>query len=160
MDQGVHLIDLILWLMPGSIKKLYAVSQSSFYKSDVEEQASIILKNDKGQTATMSVGITEWKPIFSLEIIGERGYIHVQGLGRKYGGKELLTIGMKKKDGNVKEEVIECDPEPENALKALFSEFIKAIETGKTFGPTGENALKVLDIVGKTYKILEKNFSC
>src|SRR3989344_7493618 len=46
MDQGVHLIDLILWLMSWNIKKLCAVSQSSFYKSDVEEQASIILKND------------------------------------------------------------------------------------------------------------------
>src|SRR3989344_56566 len=155
MDQGVHLVDLILWFMPGNIKKLSAVSQNLFYKSNVEEQASIIFKNVKGQTASMSVGITEWRPIFSLEIIGEKGYARVEGLGRKYGGKEILTIGVKDKDDNFAEETTECNPEPGNALEALFGEFIKAIETGKMSGPTGEEALQVLQIVEKTYKILE-----
>ena len=156
MDQGVHLVDLILWFMPGNIKKLSAVSQNLFYKSNVEEQASIIFKNVKGQTASMSVGITEWRPIFSLEIIGEKGYARVEGLGRKYGGKEILTIGVKDKDDNFAEETTECNPEPGNALEALFGEFIKAIETGKMSGPTGEEALQVLQIVEKTYKILDK----
>jgi len=142
--------------MPGRIRKLYAVSQNLFWRSNVEEQASVILKNNKGQIASMSVGITEWKPVFYLEIIGEKGYIQVQGLGRKYGGKELFILGLKNKDGNVTEEVIECDPEPENALEVLLSEFITSIETGKMSGPTGEDALQVLQIVEKTYKILEK----
>lgn len=154
MDQGVHLIDLILWLMPGKIKKLSAVSQNLFWKSRVEEQTSVILKNNKGQIAFMSVGITEWRPIFSLEIIGEKGYARVEGLGRKYGGKEIFMLGVKDKDGNVREEVVECDPEPENALKALFNEFVASIETGKMSGPTEDDALRVLQIVGKTYKIL------
>ena len=104
----------------------------------------------------MSVGVTEWRPIFSLEIIGEKGYILVDGLGRKYGGKELFTLGVKDKDGNLKEKVVECDPEPENALRALFSEFITSIETGRMSGPAGEDARRVLRIVGRTYKILEK----
>ncbi len=156
MDQGVHLIDLILWFMPGKIKKLSAVSQNLFWKSMVEEQASIIFKNAKGQTASMSVGITEWRPVFSLEIIGEKGYIIVEGLGRKYGGKELFTLGVKDKDGTVMEEMIECNPEPGNALETLFAEFIIAVKTGKTSGPTGEDALRVLQVVEKTYKILEK----
>ena len=52
--------------------------------------------------------------------------------------------------------MIECDPEPGNALKALFSEFIASIENRKASGPSGEDAVKVLNIVGKTYKILEK----
>jgi len=156
MDQGVHLIDLILWFMPGEIKKLSAVSQNLYWKSNVEEYASIILKNNKKQVALISVGITEWKPIFSLEIIGEKGYILVEGLGRKYGGKEIFTIGVKDKDSNVGEEVVECDPEPENALRTLFNEFIASIETGKMSEPIGENALRVLQIVVKAYKILDK----
>lgn len=156
MDQGVHLIDLILWFMPGEIKKLSAVSQNSFWKSDVEEQAYIILKNNKGQLASISVGITEWRPIFSLEIIGEKGYVRVEGLGRKYGGKEIFTLGVKDRDGNVGEEVIECDPEPENALRALFKEFLMSIESAKISGPTGEDAWRVLHLVGETYKILDK----
>ena len=155
MDQGIHLIDLVLWYMPGEIKKFSAVSQNSFWKSKVEEQVSLILKNDKGQIASMSVGITEWKPIFSLEIIGERGYVRVEGLGRKYGGKELLTVGLKNKDGTVTEKTTTCNPEPENALKALFKKFIISVKTGKISGPTGEDALRVLEIVGKTYKVLE-----
>lgn len=156
MDQGVHLIDLILWLMPGEIKKLSAVSQNLFWKTKVEERVFVILKNNKGQIASMSVGITEWKPIFSLELIGEKGYARVEGLGRKYGGKEIFTIGVKDKNGKVKEKVVECNPEPENALKALLSEFIRSIETDKMSGPTGEDALQVLQIVGRTYEILEK----
>ena len=155
MDQGIHLIDLVLWCMPGKIKKLSAVSQHLFWKSSVEEQVSLIVKNDTGQIASMSVGITEWKPIFSLEIVGEKGYVRVEGLGRKYGGKELLTVGLKDKEGTIIEKTTTCNPEPENALKALFKKFIISVETGKTSGPTGEDALRVLEIVGKTYKILE-----
>ncbi len=156
MDQGVHLIDLLLWFMPGEIKKLSAVSQSLFWKGTVEEQASLILKNNKGQIATMSVGITEWKPIFSLEIVGRKGYVLVEGLGRKYGGKEFLTVGVKNKDGVIVEKTTECDPEPENALKALFKEFITSIKTGKMSGPVGEDALRVLQVVEGAYKTLEK----
>ena len=156
MDQGIHLIDLVLWCMPGKIKNLSAVSQNLFWKSAVEEQACIVLKNDTGQLASMSVGITEWKPVFSLEIIGEKGYIRVEGLGRKYGGKELLVVGLKNKDGTITEKTTACNPKPENALKALFKKFITSVETGTVSGLSGVDALRVLEIVGKTYKILEK----
>lgn len=156
MDQGVHLIDLISWFMPGKIKTNFAVSQNLFWKSNVEEQAFVLLKNNRKQIASINVGITEWKPIFSMEIIGKNGYILVEGLGRKYGGKEILTLGVKNTDGNFTEKITKCDSEPENALRALFHEFTSSIETGTISGPTGEDALRVLKIVEKTYKILEK----
>ena len=63
---------------------------------------------------------------------------------------------MKEKDGKIKEKVVECNPEPENALKALLGEFIASVETGRMSGPTGEDARRVLQIVGRTYKLLEK----
>lgn len=150
MDQGVHLLDLVNWFFGSPMKKATGILESLFWPATTEDNAFVVLESEKKQVASMHVSITEWKPIFSLEISGTKGYCKVDGLGKKYGGKEVLTVGVFN-GSETKEKVINCRPDLERCLNLEFVEFIKFISGKKNKMPTGEDALKVLNTVKKLY---------
>ncbi|MBU1180099.1 Gfo/Idh/MocA family oxidoreductase [Patescibacteria group bacterium] len=150
MDQGVHLIDLINWFLPSNIESIKSTHNNLFWKSKAEENAFVILKNVENQIASIHVSVTQWKPIFSMEIYGESGFCSIDGLGRKYGGSEVLTLGQYI-DGILKEEKIVCNPDADNSLRFELSEFISAIEEKRESVPCGNDALRVLEIVERIY---------
>lgn len=156
MDQGVHLIDLAHWFLPGGFKTVSAATSANFWKTAVEDNAFVLLKNQRGQIISLHVGLTQWKPIFSLEIFGSQGYCLVEGLGRKYGGKETLTIGTLVKGGKARERTVVCNPEPANALRAELAEFLSAIRRRSNAASTGQDALLVLETVKKAYAASNK----
>jgi predicted dehydrogenase len=156
MDQGVHLIDLSHWFLPGGFSQISAARSANFWKTAVEDNAFVLLKNRQSQIVSLYVGITQWKPIFSLEIFGSRGYCLVEGLGRKYGGREILTVGILSQGGKIRERSVVCNPEPANALRATLSEFLSAIKQRRHSVPTGPDALLVLETVKKAYAASNK----
>jgi predicted dehydrogenase len=88
LDQGIHVLDLIFWIMgPLSLQSSYVTT--SFWKTKVDDNAVLTLANENSW-ATMHVSSTEWKNTFDLEIYGHKGKILINGLGRSY-GKETLT---------------------------------------------------------------------
>jgi predicted dehydrogenase len=153
MDQGVHLLDLMHWFLPGNTRRIESVMSDLFWKATVEENAFVVWKNARRQTASLSVGITQWDPLFSLEVYGTKGYCRVNGLGRKYGGRETLTIGKLTKEYSVREKTIVCDPEPSNALRHELREFIRAIRTHRDPHPNGTDALRVLQSAESAYRV-------
>ncbi len=153
MDQGVHVIDLANWFLDNS--DLYGVSSSMnsiYWNTEVEESAFLLLKNNNQQIASLNVSIIQWKPIFFLEIYGTKGYCIVNGAGRKYGGKELLTVGLRGESGEVSEETIECDSNADNSLLRELDEFVTSIEKERDPSPCGKDGLAVLNIVESAYK--------
>ena len=151
MDQGVHLLDLAHWLVPGKLVPAGAALSNGLYKANVEDNAFVLLKNREGQIASIQVGVSEWKPIFKMEIYGSKGYCLVDGVGRKYGGGETLTIGIRQTNGKISEHTIICNPEADNCLRLELKQFISAVRRGRPAISGGREALRILEIIKKIY---------
>ena len=93
LDQGIHVIDLMRWF-GGEFDSAYGVCENKVWKSKVEDNSFAILRN-RDVTASFHVSVTNWGNIFSLEIFGDKGYVVVEGLGRRY-GVEILKMGKRK----------------------------------------------------------------
>lgn len=151
MDHGTHNIDLVNYFLSGKKLLIGGATANLFWQTDAEDNAFVLLKNDGGQLASLHMGITEWKPLFSLEIFGKNGYCAVNGLGKKYGGSEILKVGLKDSNGQIAEEEIVCNPEVKNSFQAELNEFIDSIEQGRLPSPNAEDAIKTLKIIEEVY---------
>jgi predicted dehydrogenase len=121
LDQGVHLIDLSRWFL-GEFYQVLGAVNSYFWNSwqapscvgislgtlpttefsgqlaEVEDNAFMLLRTRKGQTAMLHVSWTQWKNLFSFEVFGPKGFVIVEGLGGSY-GQEQLTIARRSDSG-------------------------------------------------------------
>ena len=152
MDQGVHMIDLALSFM-GPVKDVCGFAQNTFWKSNADDNALVLLRNKKQQTASIHVSLTQWKPLHNFEIYGTKGYLSIEGLGRRYGGTEKLTLGLRDKDfsHDSRERTFICDPEADNSLIKELKEFIAAIKQGRPPVPGGKDAFETIKIVETIY---------
>lgn len=153
IDQGVHMIDLVR-LFLGGVQDVCGFAEDTFWKSGVDDNAFLILKNKKNMIASIHVSWTQWKPLHNFEIYGTDGYLIIEGLGRKYGGKEKLIIGIRSKNfsGKPKERTVECNPEADNSLARELKEFVTAIRENRQPVPSGRDGYETLRIVEKIYK--------
>lgn len=157
MDHGTHDIDLINYFLSGTNVVAGSAVSNFFWQSEAEDNAFLLLKNKDGQISSIHLGLTDWKPIFSFEIYGPNGYCVINGLGRKYGGSEILTIGRKDNDGQIKEEEIICNPEVKNSFIAELDEFINSIEQKRLPSPNIFDAINTLKIIEKVYDYAKNN---
>jgi predicted dehydrogenase len=93
IDQGVHLIDLSRWFL-GEFTSVEGFAHAFFWRMAVDDNAFLTLRTARGQTAFLHVSCTEWKNLFSLEIYGKDGKLHVNGLGGSYGVETLVHYRM------------------------------------------------------------------
>lgn len=71
-DWGVHLIDQILYMIPGKIQSVYADTKNVFHE-DVEDYYKIIIKFRNGHTATLSHSTYCLKPSPRWLVCGDKG---------------------------------------------------------------------------------------
>jgi predicted dehydrogenase len=93
MDQGVHLIDLSRWFL-GDLVSVDGLAQTCFWPMEVDDNAFLLLRTARQQTAFLHVSCSEWKNLFSLEIYGRVGKLQVEGLGGSYGLERLTYYRM------------------------------------------------------------------
>ena len=76
MNQGVHGIDLIVWMLGGGIKSVYAKTRTLARKIAVEDTASLLIEMDSGCLLTIQ-GATIAYPGFStgFAVYGENGTV-------------------------------------------------------------------------------------
>lgn len=152
IDQGVHLIDLARWFM-GDIADAKGMIENAFWKSQVEDNAFVLLKHFSGAISFLHASWSQWKPTYSLEIEGTEGYIRIEGLGKKYGGTERVYYGKRRDDfGPPQEQMIECDTNADASLERAFDEFVAAIREKREPKPSGEDGVAVLKIVETIYR--------
>lgn len=98
LDQGIHMLDLFL-MMCGDFEEVHAfVSDLYWHLDGVEDNVFAILRNKKGQVASLHSTMTQWRHLFSFEIFLERGYIVINGLlttSASY-GTEVLSVAKKR----------------------------------------------------------------
>lgn len=94
MDQGIHMLDLFLYLS-GDYDVVKAEVSNLYWKMDVEDNAFVILKDSvTGKVASLHSTMSQWRHLFSLEIFLEKGYMVLNGLitsSMSY-GEEILSI--------------------------------------------------------------------
>ena len=94
IDQGIHMLDLLLHL-GGHFDDIHAFVSKLYWEIDVEDNVFAILRNRKtGLVASLHSTMTQWRHLFSLEIFMEKGYLVLNGLKTSSGtyGDEVLSI--------------------------------------------------------------------
>jgi 1,5-anhydro-D-fructose reductase (1,5-anhydro-D-mannitol-forming) len=161
LDQGLHMLDLFLYL-GGDFDKVKAEISNLYWKMDTEDNAFVILKNTKsGMSASLHSTMTQWRHLFSLEIFLDKGYMVLNGLltsSMSY-GDEVLSIAKSRSAAPAatwKDEERLIYP-INNSWRYEMEHFLNAIDNNNSVQiGTSEDARKLMRIIDACYK--EKDF--
>ena len=150
LDQGIHALDLFRWFL-GEFSHVYAVVTTAFWKTPVEDNAFCTLRTSQGQVASLHASWTQWKNIFSFEVVGERGYLIAEGLGGSYGPERLLFGRRPLNFGKPDEQIIEFE-EGESCWAHEWSEFVAAIREDRRPLGDGYDGWQAFRLVQAAYE--------
>ncbi len=154
IDQGSHVIDLANWFLGPFPEQATMLNTGYWDIAPMEDNAFLLLKNDKGQIAQLHASWTQWKKTFRLEIYGKEGYLLIDGLGGQYGLERLVHAPRTHGRDVPKETVWEFPFEggkPDAALVDSWKEFVRSIEEGRDIGVTAGDAVAALRVIEKGY---------
>ena len=149
IDQGVHLIDLAGWFL-GDFAKVDGHATTSFWDMAVDDNAFVSLRTAAGQTAWLHASCTEWKNLFSFEIYGRTGKLHIEGLGGSYGVERLTFYKMLPEMGPPETTVWEF-PRGDRSWELEMAAFLDDIRLSREPQPGLREAIATLRIVEKIY---------
>lgn len=150
IDQGVHLIDLA-GIFLGDFTRVEGHVATYFWNMPVDDNAFLSLRNAEGKTAWLHASCTEWKNLFSLEIYGRDGKLHMEGLGRSYGVERLTYYKMLPQMGPPETSVWEF-PGEDDSWKIEMREFFEDIRLKRAPVPGLKEAKAVLKAVEAIYQ--------
>jgi predicted dehydrogenase len=149
VDQGSHLIDLAHWFL-GDLTEVQSALRTYFWSADVEDNCFLLLGTATGQVAWLHATWTEWKNMFSFEIVGRTGKLVVDGLGGSYGVESLTFYRMLPQLGPPETTRWEW-PFPDRSWEVEFEEFAAAMAQRRR--PIGdiEDAVSTMSVIEKAY---------
>jgi len=150
IDQGVHLIDLAQWFL-GDFTSIEGHAATFFWPMPVDDNAFLNLRTASGQTAWLHVSCTEWKNLFSLEIYGRTGKLHIEGLGGSYGLERLAFYKMLPEMGPPETTIFEY-PRGDDSWRLEMEKFLEDIRLQRTPQPGLREGLATLRIVETIYR--------
>ena len=117
----------------------------------VDDNAFLNLRTAAGQTAWLQVSCTEWKNLFSLEIYGRTGKLHLEGLGGSYGVERLAFYKMLPGMGPPETTIFEY-PRGDDSWRLEMAEFLEDIRLSRTPRPGLREGLATLRVVETIYQ--------
>ncbi len=150
LDQGVHLIDLSSWFL-GPFTKVDGYSHTYFWDMPVEDNGFLTLRTETNQVAHLHASCTEWKNLFSFEIYGRVGKLHVEGLGGSYGVERIAWYKMLPQMGPPETTIWEY-PGEDLSWKRELAVFASHVKRRETPQPGLREALAALQIVEEIYR--------
>jgi predicted dehydrogenase len=150
IDQGVHLIDLARWFL-GDFTSVTGFAHTYFWPMPVDDNAFLLLRTARAQTAFLHVSCTEWKNLFSLEIYGAAAKLQIDGLGGSYGVERLTFYKMLPEMGPPDTTTWEF-PRGDTSWALEFAEFLEDIRLDRAPSPGIADARAVLAIVEDVYR--------
>ncbi len=164
IDQGIHMIDLFLYL-GGDFDTVHASVSNLYWNLNVEDNVFATLENSHtGLAASLHSTMTQWRHLFSLEVFLEKGYLILNGLktsSNSY-GDEILTIT---KNRSVAPEATWEDEEEtiyhtNESWKSEAIEFFSVIGSdSKVKIGNSSDALKLMKIIDKIYTFRKKGIN-
>ncbi len=149
IDQGVHLIDLAGWFL-GDFPRVEGHVATYYWDMPVEDNAFLSLGTASGQTAWLHVSCSEWKNLFSLEIYGRTGKVHIEGLGGSYGVERLTLYKMLPEMGPP--ETTNWEYPCDDSWNLEMEAFLEDIRLSRAPIPGLKDARAVLEIVETIYE--------
>lgn len=149
LDQGVHLIDLSRWFL-GDFTDIRGHIATFFWDWAVEDNGFAMLGTPKGQIAWLHASCTEWKNLFSMEIYGRVGKLHIEGLGGSYGPERLTWHRMLPEMGPPQTTTLDF-PGEDLSWNLEFEHFADCIAHRTPPNGSLSDALAALKIVAKIY---------
>jgi len=156
IDQGIHMLDLFLYL-GGDFDSVHATVSNLYWHLDVEDNVFATLENTKtGLTASLHSTMTQWRHMFSLEVFLEKGYLVLNGLMTSSDtyGDEVLTIARNRSTAPAAtwEDEEHITYHNDESTKMEIEEFFSAIYHNRRvcIGCSGD-ALQLMRIIDKIY---------
>lgn len=150
IDQGVHLIDLSRWFL-GEFPQVTGFAHTYFWNMPVDDNAFLLLRTAHEQAAVLHVSCTEWKNLFSMEIYGRLGKLHVEGLGGSYGVERITFYRMLPEMGPPETTAWEY-PRGDESWALEFDEFLEDIRLNRSPSPGLDDARAVMAVVEEVYR--------
>ena len=156
LDPGIHVINLLQLITNNKIKIKYVFKKNNFWKTDVEDNALIILTSKKIPLMSINLSTTKWRSTFEIIGNGSKGYWRLTGRGRSYGPQKYITgkrwgwlNGKKQKDTekilSVSNEKFIFQNELHEILNAIKKNNFKKICTHK-------EGLATMKLINKIYE--------
>jgi predicted dehydrogenase len=122
-----------------------------FWPGEVDDNCFLALTNHDGAMAWLQASWTEWKNVFSFEVMGRDGKLTIEGLGGSYGVERLTHHRMLPQMGPPETTIWEF-PFPDRSFADEFENFIAAIEGREE--PLGDirDAIANLEIIRAVYR--------
>jgi len=155
MDQGIHMVDLLLYFC-GDFQEAKAYASNLYWKGNVEDNLFAILRNNKGQVASLHSTMTQWRYLFALEIFLEKGYVTINGLLSKSGkyGPERLDYAVDRTPAPMAthSETRSLTFNTDLSWELEINEFVQAIIDNKEIKiGNSSDALKLMTLIEKIY---------
>jgi len=153
MNQCIHNIDLLLWMMGSDVIEVYGCLRNNNHKYNEGEDLGIaILKFKNGSLGiiegTVDVCEENWEE--TLSVFGKNGVVEI-------GGKSVNKINLWKVKGSVMNN--DCDEAPPNIYgfghNLLYKDFVLAVKNKREpliNGIEGKKALEVIFAIYKSHK--------
>lgn len=155
LDQGIHMLDLMLHL-GGGFDQVHAFVSNLFWKIEgIEDNVFAILKSsESGICASLHSTMTQWRYLFSLEVFLERGALVLNGLKTSSGayGDEDLAIKRNATDGHFTSEERVIFHE-DTSWQSEVDHFLDCIDNDKPvlFGNSAD-ALNLMQLMDRIYE--------
>ena len=155
LDQGIHMLDMMLYFSDEFIK-VHSFVKNNFWNHDVEDNAYTIMESKKGIIGMLHSTATEWRHKFRLEITLEKAQLELSGIlsGSKSYGEEKLIVTKKKnsRDNKIPKEKVRRYLK-DKSWKREIDEFASCIINNKVIENGNSNdALNVMKLIQKIYK--------
>lgn len=156
LDQGIHMLDLFLYL-GGDFDEVHAFVSNLYWNLEVEDNVFAIYRSsESGVVASLHSTMTQWRHLFSLEIFLEKGYMVLNGLKTSSGtyGDEKLSIAKNRTTAPAAtwEDEEHITYHTDKSWEKEVTHFFNSIEHNSPIeiGNSGE-ALKLMKMIDKTY---------
>jgi predicted dehydrogenase len=150
IDQGSHLIDLVQALF-GDVDLAFAEMRTAFWDMPVEDNAFVALRPRSGGFAWLHASWTEWKNVFSFEVMLERAKVEVNGLGGSYGPERLTLHEMQPAMGPPPATTWEYPP-TDVSWRDEMADVLSAMKGAPSVGASIDDAIATLALIEEAHR--------
>jgi predicted dehydrogenase len=154
MELGIHAIDLFRWYF-GEIDEVACMAGTLFFQiQPLDDNGMVLLRTRSGAVCSLHASLTQWKNLFSFEVVGADGYLSVDGLGSSY-GTQSISIGRRDYVAPFENVVTEFRG-ADQSWQLEWKEFTAAIAEERQPLGNGQDGLEALRITFAAYKAAEQ----
>lgn len=149
-DQGVHVADLLHWFL-GLPEEGFAYLQTAVWPiAPLEDGAFGLFRFPGGCVAGIHTSWTQWKNLFSFEVIGTTGSVAVEGLGGSYGVEHLIET-RRRMEGGAPEYTQTRYEEADRSWELEWEDFVRAVRSGAPYDGTPADGLAAMRMLDALY---------